>query len=401
MPADHPFVLAHISDLHVSTYGDTFHDRAHLVKRSARPLAQAPQAGPGPVNVHVRVPLWEEHGWRVLREQAARKETLLLLDPEGYVYPIPGPKEMPQIADPLGRAVAQAGRLKARHAAALAADLPDDERLAALLAETPENTNLRLLRAARALADVDAVIITGDLTDDGFGYELLRAALRRHAERGRLLAIPGNHDIYLFPLASSGRPRPTHASKREAWRAFAAGLGLDLDETGAWVRAFPEGDLVIVGLDSCARGQPRFYRHNGAIGPAQLQALRRLSQEPPWRDARHRVVAFHHHVVPLPHGVGRRAPTEIGMRLDDARQVAAVLNEVGATFVLHGHRHISEERHPAGCNFRLLASPSLTLGCKSGDAPSFWRIEFDHRAHISRVRIPVAAVEQQNDPGQG
>jgi 3',5'-cyclic AMP phosphodiesterase CpdA len=337
----------------------------------------------------------------VLREQTARKETLLLLDPEGYVYPIPGPREMPQIADPLGRAVAQAARLQARHAATLAADPPDDDRLAALLKETPENTNLRLLRAARVLAssEVDAVLITGDLTDDGFGYELIPAAFRRYAERGRLLAIPGNHDLYLFPIASSGRPRPTHASKREAWRAFAAGLGLDLDESGAWVRAFPEGDLVVVGLDSCARGQPRFYRHNGSIGPAQLQALRRLSQESPWRDARHRVVAFHHHVVPLSHGVGRRAPTEIGMRLDDARQVAAVLSEVGATFVLHGHRHVSEERHPAGCNFRLLASPSLTLGCKSGDAPSFWRVEFDRRTHTSRVRIPVAAVEQENDPG--
>ena len=87
------------------------------------------------------------------------------------------------------------------------------------------------------------------------------------------------------------------------------------------------------------------------------------------------------------------------MRLDDAKTVAEVLNEVGATLVMHGHRHVSEERQPAGCNFRLLASPSLTLGCRSGDAPSFWRVELADYVHSSRVRVAMDAVEQENDPG--
>jgi hypothetical protein len=51
-------------------------------------------------------------------------------------------------------------------------------------------------------------------------------------------------------------------------------------------------------------------------------------------------------------------------------------------------------------NFRILASPSLTLGCRSGDAPSYWRIELGEHAHITRVRIPVAAVEQEPDPAE-
>jgi hypothetical protein len=57
------------------------------------------------------------------------------------------------------------------------------------------------------------------------------------------------------------------------------------------------------------------------------------------------------------------------------------------------------ERTPAGFDFRLLAAPSLTLGCKSGDGPSFWRIELDDRAHVSRVYVPVEAIEQEDDPG--
>ena len=107
---------------------------------------------------------------------------------------------------------------------------------------------------------------------------------------------------------------------------------------------------------------------------------------------------LHHHVVPLPHGVGRRTPSEIGMRLDDARSAAEVFDEIGATAVLHGHRHVSEQRQPAGTNFTILASSSLTLGCRSGNDPSFWRIELDDHFHASRVTVPVQSVEQDEDP---
>jgi hypothetical protein len=75
------------------------------------------------------------------------------------------------------------------------------------------------------------------------------------------------------------------------------------------------------------------------------------------------------------------------MRLDDARAFATMLADIGATLVMHGHRHISERRHPAGHDFDILAAPSLTLGCKSGDAPSYWAVELDHRVHAERVRI--------------
>jgi hypothetical protein len=103
--------------------------------------------------------------------------------------------------------------------------------------------------------------------------------------------------------------------------------------------------------------------------------------------------------VPLPHGVGRRAPSEIGMRLDDARSAAEVFDEVGITAVMHGHRHVSEQRQPAGSNFTILASPSLTLGCRSGDDPSFWRVELDERMHASRVHVAsVEGMEQDDDP---
>jgi 3',5'-cyclic-AMP phosphodiesterase len=386
------FVLAHVSDFHVSTFGDTFHDRARIVKRSALP------ADTSPARFDVA---WEEAGWKVFHARGAKSSKIMLVDPEGFSHSVPSVRQSDGDLDPVERAAAKACRLESRRASTLASSNPTDGALAVLLQATPKNSNVRLLRAARAVAanEPDIVVITGDLTDDGDGYELVEGAFARWKDRGRLLAIPGNHDLYLFPIAGSGRPRATAESKRAAWNAFAARLGLELDETGAWMKTWPEADAVLVGLNSCARRQRRFFRQNGAIGMAQLEYLRKAAASVAWKKARHRIVLLHHHVVPLPHGVGKSAPTEFGMRLDDAKTVAEVLDEVGTTLVMHGHRHVSEERQPAGSNFRILASPSLTLGCRSGDVPSFWRVELGEHAHATRVRIPVAAVEQEADPG--
>ncbi len=387
------FVLAHVSDLHTSTFGDTFHDRARIVRRSARPA----ETSPTKFEVY-----WEEAGWRVLHERGARRAKIALVDPEGYLHPVPSPREAGGMPDPVERAAAKACRLEARRAETLARGLPSDGAVGTMLESTPKNSNVRLIRAARAVeaSGADAVLITGDITDDGDGYALVESVFAKYRDAGRLFAVPGNHDLYLFPLAGSGRPRPSADAKRARWRDFAARIGLELDPSGAWHKELPEAETVLVGIDSCARAQRRFFRHNGAIGPEQLEYLRALAKTPAWTRARHRLVALHHHVVPLPHGVGKKPPSEIGMRLDDAKGAAEVFDEIGATLVLHGHRHVSEQRQPAGSNFTILASPSLTLGCRSGDGPSYWRVELGEHAHAQRVKVPMDAVEQEEDPGQ-
>jgi 3',5'-cyclic-AMP phosphodiesterase len=385
------FVVAHVSDLHVSEFGDTFHDRLRVVKRSVNPVE---------VDSARFEVAWEEAGWRVLAERGKRRGKIQLVDPQGYGHATPSVKESGGTLDPVERAAAKACRLEARRAETLAAHRPSPGALKHLFEGTPRNSNIRLLRAVSALeeANVDAVVITGDITDDGTGWELVEAAFARWKDKGRLFAIPGNHDLYLFPLRGSSRPRPTPESKRAAWRSFAERIGLEVHESGAWWRVVPEADAVFVGFDSCARPQRRFFRHNGAIGPGQLAFLREIAKAKAFREARHRLALLHHHVVPLPHGVGKRAPSEIGMRLDDARSAAEVFDEVGITAVLHGHRHVSEQRQPAGSNFTIFASPSLTLGCRSGDDPSFWRIELAERMHATRVRAPVSGMEQDEDP---
>ncbi len=209
-----PLVLAHVSDLHVSTFGDTFHDRARIVRRSVHPADVDPSRYEDK---------WSEAGWHVLQPRGNKRGRIALVDPEGYAHPVPSARASGGIIEPVECAAAKACRLEARRASTLAHALPTEGALRTLQQATPKNSNVRLLRAARAVeeSDVDAVMITGDITDDGDGFELVEAAFQRYKDQGRLFAIPGNHDLYLFPLAGSGRPRPTAESKRAAWHAFA------------------------------------------------------------------------------------------------------------------------------------------------------------------------------------
>lgn len=373
-----PFVIAHASDLHASDFGDTFHDVRRVVRRSAR----VADVDPARWEVY-----WQESGWRVLHKTGARRAKIQLVDPDGYSHPLPPKKD--NLEDPVDRAAQYACRVEARRARSLSG--LSNGALEILAEGTPNNVNVRLMRAARELPkDIDLVVLTGDLTDDGMGYEAIRAAFERF--QGRVLAVPGNHDRYLFPMQSSVRPRPTHEAKAERWREFASGLGIQLSPCGAYLRCYPEHGVAIVGLDSCARGQRRFYRHNGALGEEQLAWLRLTGKSAEWVNAKHRLVLLHHHVVPLPLGVGRKAPSEIGMRLDDGNAAAEVFEQIGVTAVLHGHRHVSEQRRPAGSHFTILAAPSFTLGCKSGDNPSYWRIELGDKMLAERVYVGAAAV---------
>jgi Icc protein len=384
-----PFVLAHVSDFHVSTFGDTLHDRTRIVRRSAN-LAD--------VSALEWSEVWSEAGWRVLKNKK-KAAKLLVVDPEGYAHPPPPRSELRELSDPIERAAGKACRLEARRSTTLASALPTEGALALLADATPRNANVRLLRAARYVeqANVDGVAITGDITDDGDGYDLVAAAFEKWRARSMLWAVPGNHDRYLFPISGSTRPKPTRETKAAAWQSFAASLGLALEPSGAWVKVVPDAGVVLLGLDTCVRPQRRFFRHNGAVGGEQLAFARAVGERDEWKAARHRVVLLHHHVVPLPHGVGKRAPTEIGMRLDDAQAAAEAFEAIGATLVMHGHRHISEERQPAGVSFRLLAAPSLTLGCRSGDGPSLWRVELGDHVYASRVRVPISAIDEDEE----
>jgi 3',5'-cyclic-AMP phosphodiesterase len=363
--------IGHLSDLHVSPFGDTFHRVREIVKRSL-----APAAARGPL-------VWEQAGWAVYRDGKQAQ----LIDPQGFEHKIPSRWRTGE-SDPVLRARTRAELLAPRYVSALARAEHTPAELDQLLREHDHCTTLRFARHAAALPhDLDFLCLTGDITDDGDGYELVEAKLAPWIRERRLLAVPGNHDAFQFPLKSSARPLPDRARKRSAFSAFAKRIGLELFADGSWVRAVPERSVVFVGLSSVARQQATFLRHNGSIGPVQLARLRQVAESDDWQRARHRVVLFHHHLTRMGRSVGK-VTREVGMRLDDAEKVAQTLNQIGATLVLHGHRHISETRRPAGCHFDVVSAPSFTLGCASGEGPSYWRIELGERSHFERVPVP-------------
>lgn len=382
-------VLAHLSDLHVSTFGDTFHDGFRLVRRSKH-VAVVPADW---VCVH------REMGWTLVHPPGKPRK-LKLVDHEGYEHSIPRASKANPEPDLRLRAVAKLRLLGRRTSAALAAIPPSTDELQALYEETPRNANVRLLRAVEALEreHVDAVLVTGDLTDHGTGYDLLLSAFAPWIERGMFFCVPGNHDLYRFPIWGSTRPKRSVDEKRRVWDTFFAQTGMNLHASGAWLYAIPGTGVVLAGLNSSIGPQRRFFRHDGALGAEQISWLRGLRQNPTWRSASVRLVAFHHHLDRLAVGIGKGHAPELGLKLLDAKEVAAVVNEIGATAVLHGHRHVSERRQPAGSHFEIFATSSTTLGCRSGDEPSYWRLEMGDGAFDATRRYTQAPAVPMSIP---
>ncbi len=339
----------------------------------------------------------QENGWAVVHPPHKPKK-LVLLDHERYEHAIPRANKAVPEPDMRRRAVARLRLLSARTSAELSRSPPTAMELEALYQETPRNANLRLLRAVAALEreNVDAILVTGDLTDHGTGYDLLLSAFAPWILRGMFFCVPGNHDLYRFPIAGSTRPKRSVQEKRAAWAEFYEQTGARVQGAGAWLQTIAGAGVVIAGLNSCVGPQRRFFRHDGSLGDEQIAWLRALRKNPEWRAANVRLVAFHHHLDKLAVGIGKGHAPELGLKLSDAKEAAAVINEIGATAVLHGHRHVSERRQPAGVHFEIFAGSSTTLGCRSGDEPSYWRLEIGHhsfdatRRYIGAPAVPMS-----------
>lgn len=182
-----------------------------------------------------------------------------------------------------------------------------------------------VVEAIRSLPDrVDAVLVSGDLTDDGAeeSYAVARALLERLEVP--LHVLPGNHD-------DRGRIR----------QAF------DLPGTGDEPVNYSRdvGELRVVVLDSNVPGQDP-----GAFPPAQLQWLdRELGAEP----ARPTLLAMHH--TPLATGI--REWDEINLLAPEREALAEVVaRHPQLRGIVAGHLHRVAASALAGCP--VLSVPS-------------------------------------------
>lgn len=372
-------LVLHLSDLHLSRYGET-----------GTWSSADSEDRPGEV-LHVWE-RWQIEGLRSRRKNRPAK--LRLVDPEGVVHKV---RSWPKRGDDkaVDQLLALAMERHETSAERLIEAQPTPEDLQALLRLDPANTNLRFLEMLDQVLQVEPelIVITGDITDNGFGYGLVRHFLAPWIEQQRLLAVPGNHDTYDM-IPRKGRKQRA-AAKEKGFRAFARGLGLTLGEEGAWIQRVE--DVALVGLNSCM--PPRTpLSASGMVSSEQLRWLESLGAEPELRTARLRIGLMHHHLLRMPFALGKRSPIEVGMRLRNAPDVMRACTTAGLDILLHGHRHhgymVQLPAHPM-----VISSPSSTLGCKFAQRDYAWVMDLD-REHPHPVMHSFAGLRAGMEPGK-
>lgn len=177
-----------------------------------------------------------------------------------------------------------------------------------------------VLRDALLAAEVDEVLLTGDVTHRGRRAEL--AAFERVFAplAGRLLVVPGNHD----------------RSGEDAARQLMPGGRVQVERRDG---------LCVVRLDSTAPHNRRLIDSHGALTPRDIALVdEAVASAPPGALV---VLMLHHHLLPLPEDHwGERLASLLGLpnaaELELGRDL--VLRLLGrCDLVLHGHRHRAGE----------------------------------------------------------
>ena len=175
-----------------------------------------------------------------------------------------------------------------------------------------EDEMKNIVERVRAL-EPDVVVVAGDLTTAGYEWEYEEVAAWLDTIEFPKVVIPGNHDArnvgYLHFKDRFGDAFSRHREAFDSTRAER------LQATG----------YTIVGLDS---SEPDV--NEGRIGRDRYPWIRAQFDEPD--DMR--ILAVHHHLVPIP-GTGRERNT-----VTDAGDLLLALTDLDVDVVLSGHKHV-------------------------------------------------------------
>ncbi len=193
----------------------------------------------------------------------------------------------------------------------------------------------------------DLLILTGDLTDNGYinEFEMARSFIDRMEVPNKLI-VPGNHD--------------------------ARNLGYEIfeDMIGPRFPCFQNHEVCVVGLDST---EPDL--DDGHVGRENYDRIRdNLSPN------KVRIIALHHHLIPIP-GTGRerQIPT-------DAGDLLGLCHDLKVNFVLSGHKHLPWRWQLEDMHF-ITAGTSTTRRLKGRSYPSMGMLDLGDQAAYSEINV--------------
>lgn len=165
-----------------------------------------------------------------------------------------------------------------------------------------------LLNAINKVNDLDPnlVIVTGDVTENGYYAEFERAAEYLDLLKAPLLVVPGNHDARHIG----------NECFEELIKKRCGTLDVKTPEISA------------VGLDS---SEPDL--DYGKVGRTQ-QASMEKELKRAGKDSLYKIIALHHHIIPVPK-TGRERNV-----LTDAGDILKSIIDGEADIVLSGHKHV-------------------------------------------------------------
>jgi 3',5'-cyclic AMP phosphodiesterase CpdA len=238
----------------------------------------------------------------------------------------------------------------------------------------------------------DHIVITGDISSNAEERDLLATKdLFRKLDildSSKLTLVIGNHDIFGGPhLAEDvlGFPRACkdckyHHKISEFQRIFQPLFKGVYYEANAYPFVKLVRGTAIIGLNSVAEHSQ--YRNpvgsNGAIDDHQFKALQAMLETPMVQNAKHRVLAMHHHLFrrkdekhlhsySTPKGLFSTIEQET-LKLRKKRRLIALLEKSNVETVLHGHVHFTGDYprkkircyNAAGSIFPLIPSDTLS-----------------------------------------
>jgi hypothetical protein len=302
---------------------------------------------------------------------------------------------------------------------------------------------LKQLEAIDAKDRLDTILITGDMTDAGISTEwaeVLDALAAHPSFDGRVLMLPGNHDLNIVDRANPARmDLPTSPNRplrqirclsamnaiqgrhvrvvdrendrlggtleealrphEEALERFAdiARPILSKEIPEVWARVFPmvvppakKDGLGIILLNSNADTHFSFTNALGMVSAEQMRGVDIAAAEYPqacW------VIALHHHVVEYP-WAAKALSERIGTALINGNWFVRSLKPLsGRAILLHGHRHIDWIGHIAG--LPIVSAPSPVMEVTDELATAFYihtlAIDGDGRLRLlepERIVVP-------------